>query len=33
MTGLFLATLATNFNVHDTYFVVGHFHYVMIGGG
>ena len=31
LTGLFLATLATNFNVHDTYFVVGHFHYVMIG--
>ncbi len=32
LTGLFLAALATNFNVHDTYFVVGHFHYVMIGG-
>jgi cytochrome c oxidase subunit 1 len=32
MTGLFLAALAVNFHVHDTYFVVAHFHYVMIGG-
>ena len=32
LTGLFLATLATNFQLHDTYFVVAHFHYVMIGG-
>ena len=32
LTGLFLATLAANFHVHDTYFVVAHFHYVMIGG-
>ena len=32
LTGLFLAALATNFHVHDTYFVVAHFHYVMIGG-
>ncbi len=32
LTGLFLATLAVNFHVHDTYFVVAHFHYVMIGG-
>ena len=32
LTGLFLGSLATNFHVHDTYFVVAHFHYVMIGG-
>ncbi len=32
LTGLFLATLATNVHLHDTYFVVGHFHYVMVGG-
>jgi cytochrome c oxidase subunit 1 len=32
LTGLYLATLAVNFHVHDTYFVVSHFHYVMVGG-
>ncbi len=32
LTGLFLATLATDVHLHDTYFVVGHFHYVMVGG-
>jgi len=32
LTGLPLAILVTNFNVHDTYFVVAHFHYVMFGG-
>ena len=32
LTGLPLAILPTNFNVHDTYFVVSHFHYVMFGG-
>jgi cytochrome c oxidase subunit 1 len=32
LTGLPLAILPTNFQVHDTYFVVAHFHYVMFGG-
>lgn len=32
LTGLVLGALATNIHVHDTYFVVAHFHYVMFGG-
>ena len=31
-TGLMLGVLAVNIHVTDTYFVVGHFHYVMFGG-
>ena len=32
LTGLYLATLGTDVNFTNTYFVVAHFHYVMVGG-
>ena len=32
LTGLFQGALAINVHIHDTYFIVGHFHYVMFGG-
>ncbi|MCH7904373.1 MAG: cbb3-type cytochrome c oxidase subunit I [Armatimonadetes bacterium] len=33
LTGLFLASLDTDVHLTGTYFIVAHFHYVMVGGG
>lgn len=32
LTGLIIGSLAANLHLHGTYFIVGHFHYIMFGG-
>jgi len=32
LTGLYCANLGLDVHIHDTYFIVAHFHYIMVGG-
>jgi len=32
LTGIYLGAMAVDVHLHDTYFIVAHFHYVMMGG-
>src|SRR6059058_5927534 len=32
LSGIYMASTAVDVNIHDTYFIVGHIHYVLFGG-